>query len=218
MTPGSYVVLSVTDTGCGMDADTQARIFEPFFTTKEAGKGTGLGLATVYGIVKQSDGFIWVYSEPGRGTTFKIHLPRVDQAPEPLSPRPGAGAVHGTETVLIVEDEDSLRSLLRELLESFGYSVLEAGQGVDAMRVAREHSGTIHLLLSDLGMPQMTGRELADRLTRLRPGIKVLFMSGYAAGAAPNHEVPADAAYIEKPFTADALAGALRALLDAPGS
>jgi len=218
MAPGSYVVLSVTDTGHGMDVETKARIFEPFFTTKEAGKGTGLGLATVYGIVKQSDGFIWVYSEPGRGTTFKIHLPRVDQAPEPLSPRPGAGAVHGTETVLLVEDEDSLRSLLRELLESFGYSVLEAGQGVDAMRVAREHSGTIHLLLSDLVMPQMTGRELADRLTRLRPGIKVLFMSGYAAGAAPNHEVPADAAYIEKPFTADALAGALRALLDAPGA
>jgi CheY-like chemotaxis protein len=216
MTPGSYVVLSVTDTGCGMDADTQARIFEPFFTTKEAGKGTGLGLATVYGIVKQSGGFIWVYSEPGRGTTFKIYLPRVDEAPEPLSPRPGAPAVHGTEMVLLVEDEDSLRSLLRELLESFGYRVLEAGQGVDAMRIAREHSGTIQLLLSDLVMPQMTGRELADRLTRLRPGIKVLFMSGYAAGLAPDHEVPSDAAYIEKPFTADALAGAVRALLDAP--
>jgi two-component system, cell cycle sensor histidine kinase and response regulator CckA len=218
MTPGSYVVLSVTDTGCGMDADTKARIFEPFFTTKELGKGTGLGLATVYGIVKQSDGFIWVYSEPGRGTTFKIYLPRVDEAPEPLSPRPVAPAVQGTETVLLVEDEDSLRSLLRELLESFGYSVLDAGQGVDAMRIAREHSSTIQLLLSDLVMPQMTGRELADRLTRLRPGLKVLFMSGYAAGAAPNLEIPAYAAYIEKPFTADALAGALRALLDAPGS
>jgi signal transduction histidine kinase len=218
MAPGPYVVLSVTDTGHGMDADTKARIFEPFFTTKEVGKGTGLGLATVYGIVKQSDGFIWVYSEPGRGTTFKIYLPRVDQAPEPLSPRPGAAAVHGTETVLLVEDEDSLRSLLRELLESFGYSVLEAGQGQEAMRVAREHPGTIHVLLTDLVMPHMTGRELADLVTRLRPGTRVLFMSGYAAGAAPHHKVPTDAAYIEKPFTADALASAIRTLLDSSAS
>jgi signal transduction histidine kinase/response regulator of citrate/malate metabolism len=218
MAPGPYVVLSVTDTGHGMDADTKARIFEPFFTTKEVGKGTGLGLATVYGIVKQSDGFIWVYSEPGRGTTFKIYLPRVDQAPEPLSPRPGAAAVHGTETVLLVEDEKSLRSLLRELLESFGYSVLEAGQGQDAMRVAREHPRTIHVLLTDLVMPHMTGRELADLVTRLRPGTRVLFMSGYAAGAAPHYEVPTDAAYIEKPFTADALASAIRTLLDSSAS
>jgi CheY-like chemotaxis protein len=214
VTAGPYVVLSVTDTGHGMDAETKARIFEPFFTTKEPGKGTGLGLATVYGIVKQSEGFIWVYSEPGRGTTFKIYLPRVDQPPEPLTSRPGPAAVHGTETVLLVEDEDSLRSLLRELLESFGYDVLEAAHGVDALRVAREHPATVHLLLSDMVMPQMTGRELADRLTRLRPGIKVLFMSGYAAGAAPQQEIPGDAAYIEKPFTADALAGAIRALLD----
>jgi CheY-like chemotaxis protein len=213
MAPGAYVVLCVTDTGHGMDEDTKARIFEPFFTTKEAGKGTGLGLATVYGIVKQSEGFIWVYSEPGRGTTFKIYLPRFDQAPEPLSERPGPAAVRGTETVLLVEDEDAVRSLLRELLESFGYSVLEAGLGADALRVAREHPGTIHLLLSDLVMPQMTGRELAERLTHLRRGIKVLFMSGYAAGIALHHEIPSDAAYIEKPFTADAMAGAIRALL-----
>jgi signal transduction histidine kinase len=213
--PGSYVLMSFTDSGHGMDAETKARIFEPFFTTKDPGKGTGLGLATVYGIVKQSDGFIWVYSEPGRGTTFKIYLPRVDQPAEPLSPRPEAAAVNGTETVLLVEDEAPLRSLLRELLESAGYVVLEAGQGVDAMRIARDHPGTIHLLLSDMVMPQMTGRELADRLTRLRPGIKVLFMSGYAAGASPNHEMPPDAAYIEKPFTADSLGSAIRALLDA---
>jgi signal transduction histidine kinase len=214
MVPGAYVVLSVTDTGQGMDEDTKARIFEPFFTTKEVGKGTGLGLATVYGIVKQSEGFIWVYSEPGRGTTFKIHLPRVDQAPEPLSPRPGTEAVHGTETVLLVEDEGSVRALLRELLESQGYCVLEAGQGADALRVAQEHRGPIHLLLSDLVMPQMTGRELAVRLCRLRPDIKVLFMSGYAAGAAPHRDVPSDAVCIEKPFTADAMGGAIRALLD----
>ena len=214
MAPGSYVVLSVTDTGHGMDEDTKARIFEPFFTTKEAGKGTGLGLATVYGIVKQSEGFIWVYSEPGRGTTFKIHLPRVDQAPEALSPRPERAAVHGSETVLLVEDEDSVRGLLRELLESFGYAVLEARQGAEALRLAREHRGPIHLLLSDLVMPQMTGRELAALLVRLRPDLKVLFMSGYAAGAAPHHEIPSDAAYIEKPFTADAMGGAIRALLD----
>jgi signal transduction histidine kinase len=213
MVPGAYVVLSVTDTGHGMDEETKARIFEPFFTTKEAGKGTGLGLATVYGIVKQSDGFIWVYSEPGRGTTFKMYLPRVDQAPEPLSVRPAPAAVRGTETVLLVEDEAALRTLLRELLESFGYSVLEAGQGADALRVAGEHPGAIHLLLSDLVMPQMTGRELAERLVRLRPGIKVLLMSGYAAGAAPHHEIPGGAAYIDKPFTADAMAGSIRALL-----
>jgi len=212
--PGPYVVLSVTDTGHGMDAETKARIFEPFFTTKEPGKGTGLGLATVYGIVKQSEGFIWVYSEPGRGTTFKIYLPRVDQPAEALTPRPAAAAVRGSETLLLVEDEDALRSLLRELLESFGYAVLEASQGVDALRVAQEFPGTIHLLLSDLVMPQMTGRELADRLARRRPGIKVLFMSGYAAGAAPQHEIPPEAAYIEKPFTSDALATAVRALLD----
>jgi two-component system, cell cycle sensor histidine kinase and response regulator CckA len=213
MVPGRYVVLSVTDTGHGMDADTKALIFEPFFTTKEAGKGTGLGLATVYGIVKQSDGFISVYSEPGRGTTFKMYLPRVDQPPEPLVVRREPAVVHGTETVLLVEDEDALRALLRELLESFGYSVLEAGLGADALRVAREHPGAIHVLLSDLVMPQMTGRELAERLTRLRPETKVLFMSGYAAGAAPHQEIPGGAAYIEKPFTADAVAGAIRALL-----
>jgi signal transduction histidine kinase len=210
--PGAYVVLSVTDTGHGMDEDTKARIFEPFFTTKET--GTGLGLATVYGIVKQTEGFIWVYSEPGRGTTFKIHLPRVNQPAELLTPRPGKTAVRGTETVLLVEDEDSLRSLLRELLESFGYRVLEAGQGAHALRLAQQHLGPIHLLLSDLVMPQMSGRELADRLTRLRPDVRVLFMSGYAAGVASHHEVPSDAAYIEKPFTADAMGGAIRALLD----
>jgi signal transduction histidine kinase len=211
---GPHVVLSVTDTGHGMDPDTQARIFEPFFTTKEPGKGTGLGLATVYGIVKQSGGFIWVYSEPGRGSTFKVYLPRVDQPAEPLSPRPGKPAVHGSETVLLVEDEPSLRSLLHEVLESFGYDVLEAGQGPDALRVAGEHRGTIDLLLSDMVMPQMTGSELAHRLGQLRPAMKVLFMSGYAAGVAPQHEIPNGAAYIEKPFTADALAGAMREVLD----
>ena len=214
VTPGPQVVLSVTDTGHGMDAETRSRIFEPFFTTKEPGKGTGLGLATVYGIVQQSEGFIWVYSEPGRGTTFKIYLPRVDQPAEPLHPRPSASAVHGKETVLLVEDEAPLRSLLHELLESFGYRVLEAPAGADALRVAQEHAGTIDLLLSDIVMPQMTGRELADRLSRHRPGIKVLFMSGYAAGSAPQHEVPSGAAYIEKPFTADALAGMMREVLE----
>jgi PAS domain S-box-containing protein len=215
MTPGPYVVFSVTDTGHGMDEDTKARIFEPFFTTKEAGKGTGLGLPTVYGVVKQSGGFIWVYSEPGHGTTFKIHLPRVDQAPERLFPRPGQTAAgQGTETVLLVEDEDTLRALLGEVLESLGYRVLDAGLGAEALRIAREHRGPIHVLLTDLVMPQMTGRELADRLSCLRPELKVLFMSGYGVGAAPRQEIPSDAAYIEKPFTADAMGGAIRALLD----
>jgi CheY-like chemotaxis protein len=200
MTPGPYVVFSVTDTGHGMDEDTKARIFEPFFTTKEAGKGTGLGLPTVYGVVKQSGGFIWVYSEPGHGTTFKIHLPRVDQAPERLFPRPGQTAAgQGTETVLLVEDEDTLRALLGEVLESLGYRVLDAGLGAEALRIAREHRGPIHVLLTDLVMPQMTGRELADRLSCLRPELKVLFMSGYGVGAAPRQEIPSDAAYIEKP-------------------
>jgi two-component system, cell cycle sensor histidine kinase and response regulator CckA len=214
VTPGSYVLLSVSDTGHGMDAETKARIFEPFFTTKGPGKGTGLGLATVYGIVKQSDGFIWVYSEPGRGTRFKIYLPRVDGAPERLTAPPEAAAVNGTETVLLVEDEAPLRALLRELLEASGYAVLEAGHGMDAIAVAREHPGTIHLLLTDLVMPQMAGRELSERLTHLRPGLKVLYMSGYAAGGPPEHEVPGGAAYIEKPFTADSLSGAIRSLLD----
>jgi CheY-like chemotaxis protein len=215
MTAGPYVVFSVTDTGHGMDEDTKARIFEPFFTTKEAGKGTGLGLPTVYGIVKQSDGFIWVYSEPGQGTTFKIHLPRVDQAPERLSSRPGqAAAGQGTETVPLVEDEAPLRALLREVLESLGYRVLEAGLGPEALRIGREHRGPIHLLLTDLVMPRMTGRELADRLSCLRPDLKVLFMSGYGVGAAPRQEIPSDAAYIEKPFAAEAMGGAIRALLD----
>jgi signal transduction histidine kinase len=216
MVPGPYVVLSVSDTGMGMDPETQARIFEPFFTTKEPGKGTGLGLATVYGIVKQSGGFIWVYSEPARGTTFKIYLPRVDERAESLAPRPGLAAVRGTETVLLVEDEGALRALLREILEGFGYTVLEAAHGVDALRVARDHAGTIHLLLSDIVMPQMTGRDLADRLAVVRPGLRILFMSGYAAGAVPSHEVPPGAAYIEKPFSADALAGAIRSRLDGP--
>jgi signal transduction histidine kinase len=213
VTPGPYVLMSFTDTGHGMNAETKARIFEPFFTTKAPGKGTGLGLATVYGIVKQSDGLIWVYSEPGRGTSFKVYLPRVDEAPDPLSPRPPAAAVSGTETVLLVEDEAPLRSLLRELLESSGYAVLEAGHGMDAIAVAREYAGTIHLLLTDLVMPQMTGHELSERLTHLRPGMKVLFMSGYAA-AGPHHELPGGAAYLEKPFTADSLSGAIRSLLD----
>src|SRR5207237_157769 len=139
-------------------------------------------------------------------TTFKIYFPRVDQPAEPLSPRPLPAAVRGTETILLVEDEESLRSLLRELLESFGYAVLEAGHGADALRVAEQYAAAIDLLLSDIVMPQMTGRELAERLARLRPGLKVLFMSGYAAGGAPQHEIPAEAAYIEKPFTADASA------------
>jgi CheY-like chemotaxis protein len=197
-----------------MDTETQARIFEPFFTTKEPGKGTGLGLATVYGIVKQSGGFIWVYSEPGRGTTFKIYLPRVDEPAQPLSSPAEAAGVPGGETVLLVEDEGALRSLLRELLESFGYTVLEAASGADALSVAERHPGSVHLLLTDIVMPRMTGRELAERMASVRPATRVLFMSGYAAGALPSHEVPPGAAYLEKPFTAEALAAAIRARLD----
>ena len=212
MQPGPYVLLTVSDTGHGMDEQTKARIFEPFFTTKEPGKGTGLGLATVYGIVKQSGGFIWVYSEPGRGTSFKVYLPRVDERPDVVPSEPPGEEGRGTETILLVEDEEALRVLLREVLESYGYRVLEASNGVDALRVAQTEPSAIHALVSDVVMPQMTGRELAERVTARRPGVKVLLMSGYAAG--PETAIPAGARYIEKPFAAPALAQALRHTLD----
>jgi two-component system cell cycle sensor histidine kinase/response regulator CckA len=211
---GHYVMLAVSDTGVGMDAETQARIFEPFFTTKEVGKGTGLGLATVYGIVKQSGGFIWVYSEPGHGTTFKVYLPRVD---EPVSPAAAAAppAAGGAETVLVVEDVAAVRTVAREMLERRGYTVLEAPDGESALRLAGKHRGEIHLLLTDVVMPGGSGRALADRLLALRPGMKVLYMSGYTDDAVVRHGIlEAGIAYLQKPFAPDSLTRKVRAVLD----
>src|SRR6266566_3119134 len=214
--PGSYAMVAVTDTGVGMDATVRAHLFEPFFTTKEVGKGTGLGLATVYGIVKQSDGYISVYSEVGRGTSFKIYLPRIDTpAPIPASPakdRPD----RGTETILVVEDEPAVLSLSRRALEAQGYVVLAASDASDAMRVVERHGGTIHLLLTDVVMPGLSGRELADRLATRRPGIRVLYMSGYPGDAVVQHgALPHGSAFLQKPFSPDGLARKVRDVLDA---
>jgi CheY-like chemotaxis protein len=213
--PGHYVMLAVTDSGMGMDAATQARIFEPFFTTKEAGKGTGLGLSTVFGIVKQSDGNVWVYSEPQRGTTFKIYLPRVDEVVEEQPVREADTAAGGIETILLVEDSDSLRELGREILEEHGYKVIEASSGTAALEALAHHAGSLDLILTDLVMSGMSGRELADEVTRMRPGTKVLFMSGYTDDALGHHGVlEAGTAFVEKPFSIDGLLRKVRDVLD----
>jgi len=213
--PGSYVMLAVTDTGCGMDAPTQAHIFEPFFTTKEPGKGTGLGLATVYGIVKQHGGNIWVYSEPGHGTAFKIYFPRAEMSAVKVEPhRAAARELRGSETILVVEDEPDVRSLVVRLLRSMGYWVLEASRADEAMMVCRRHKGPVHLLLTDVVMPQMSGRDLLDRLRPLRPDVRVLFTSGYTEEALHNRMLEGDTAFLQKPFTEDALARKVRDVLD----
>ncbi|MGO8787746.1 MAG: PAS domain S-box protein [Terriglobia bacterium] len=213
--PGSYVMLAVTDTGCGMDAATQAHIFEPFFTTKESGKGTGLGLATVYGIVKQHGGNIWVYSEAGQGTAIKIYLPRIEiGATQVETKRPTTRELRGSETVLVVEDEPSVRSLMVRLLRSMGYWVLEASRADEALMVCLRHKGPIHLLLTDVVMPQMSGRDLLDRLRPLRPDIRVLFTSGYTEEAVHRRVLEGGAAFLQKPFMEEALAGKVRDVLD----
>ncbi len=216
--PGAYVRLTVSDSGAGMDAATQAQIFEPFFTTKEKGKGTGLGLSTVYGIVKQSGGNIWVYSEPGKGTTFKIYLPRVTDGSEPVSVAPVPVTIaHGTETILLVEDETGVRELATDVLKSFGYRVLVAPDGAHALQVQADHAGPIHLLVTDVVMPQMSGRVLADRLRPLRPATRVLFMSGYTEDAIIQHRLLVSGiAFLEKPFTPTGLAAKVREVLDGP--
>jgi signal transduction histidine kinase/CheY-like chemotaxis protein len=214
--PGQYVMLAVSDNGCGMDAMTQAHIFEPFFTTKEVGKGTGLGLATVYGIVKQSEGTIWLYSEVGRGTAFKIYLPCAEAFIKEVEVEADDfESLQGTETVLLVEDEDVVREMATEILRDSGYHVLEAKSGLEAMILERQHSGVIHLMLTDVVMPQISGRELAEQLTPLRREMKVLYMSGYTDDAIVHHGVLEEGtAFISKPFTPTALARKVREILD----
>ena len=216
---GPHVMLAVSDTGVGMDAATMARLFEPFFTTKEPGKGTGLGLATTYGIVKQSGGNIWVYSEPGRGTTFKVYLPRVEgdgRAGRVADRRVSETPVGGTEVVLLVEDDAQVRALAETILAGHGYTVLTAPNGSAALQVAAA-ADSIALLVTDVMMPGLRGPELAERLVALRPGLRVLYISGYAAEAVGNHDFLAQGAnFLEKPFTPNSLARAVRAVLDAP--
>jgi len=211
-------MLAVTDTGRGMDEATRARIFEPFFTTKEVGKGTGLGLSTVHGIINQSGGTIWVYSEPGKGTTFKIYLPRTAEAAEEIGRSADAApSARGSETILLVEDEEGVRDLVRDLLRERGYTVLEAGHGAAALDVARRHGGPIDLLLTDVVMPHMGGPELAERLGALQPSLKVIYMSGYTERAAVHRGMlDPDAAYLQKPVTIEAVARRVREVLESP--
>ncbi|MGH7538089.1 MAG: response regulator [Gemmatimonadales bacterium] len=212
--PGTHVLLAVRDTGVGMDQQTQAHIFEPFFTTKQVGKGTGLGLATVYGIVKQSGGFVEVSSELDQGATFEIYLPPAEGVAEAGSvPEPESVALRGTETVLVVEDSPQLRTLVKEVLAFQGYEVLEAASGNDALQVARQHGGHIDLLVTDVIMPGMNGPQLADQLTAQRPGLKVLFASGHSTDAVVRFGIEAGTAYLQKPFTPDLLARKVREIL-----
>lgn len=214
-----FVLLSVSDTGTGMDQDTLDRIFEPFFTTKVSGEGTGLGLATVYGIVRQNEGFITVYSEPGMGTTFKVYLPRTEGGVE--TDRSGAaadaGAAEGDETILVVEDQEAVLGLVRRILGRLGYTVLGAETPTAAIEVAEEHAGAIDLLITDVILPEMNGRDLADRLVSGHPGLATLFMSGYAEDViAQRGVIEAGVHFLEKPFTAADLAAKVREALD-PG-
>jgi PAS domain S-box-containing protein len=213
--PGRYVMLAVSDSGSGMDAKTQARIFEPFFTTKEEGKGTGLGLAIVYGVVKQSEGHIWVYSELGKGTTFKIYFPRIDEpAQSAATDRGEAGSLRGFETILLAEDSTLLRVLTCALLENNGYEVIAAENGIEAVKLAERCDRPIHLLLTDVVMPGMSGRELADRLAVKRPGMRVLYMSGYTNDAIVHHGVLEPGLFfLQKPFSQEALTHKLREVL-----
>jgi two-component system, cell cycle sensor histidine kinase and response regulator CckA len=215
MPPGEYVLLTVRDNGCGMDAETRRRLFEPFFTTKEQGKGTGLGLSTVYGIVKQNGGYIWVDSEPGRGAEFRIYLPLVSEAadadhlPPPVQKAPG-----GKETLLVVEDDDDVRRVLKDELQQFGYTVLDASNGGEALLFCERYPGTIHALVTDIVMPHMDGYEVAERLRAVRPGLRALFISGYSdqAAARQSRGGPEDA-FLAKPFTPGVLADRVRDVL-----
>jgi two-component system cell cycle sensor histidine kinase/response regulator CckA len=216
--PGRYVMLAVSDTGCGMDDEVKSHLFEPFFSTKERGKGTGLGLATVYGIVKQSGGYVWVYSEPGRGASFKIYLPQIDAAEvETAGSARTAGTAGGSETVLVVEDEAAVRRLAVEVLKRHGYHVLEAGDGAEAIAVADRHAGRIDVLITDLVMPEMNGAELAALLTGRRPTTRVLYTSGYTDEAVMRGGVlDPGTNFLQKPFNSERLINAVRQVLDRP--
>ena len=222
MKPGYYVMVAVSDNGCGMDKETQSHLFEPFFTTKEKGKGSGLGLSTVYGIIKQSGGNIWVYSEPDQGTTFKIYLTRVEKTAKVYKPktRPSM-APGGTETILLVEDEEAVRTMVSKILRNKGYMVLEAAHSKEAFEISERHEGPIHLMVTDVIMPQMSGRELAERLAPSLPEMKVLYMSGYPDNTIVQHGVlEPGTAFLQKPFTLNALELKVREVLDGtpPGS
>jgi len=218
-TPGAYVMLAVSDTGSGIDDETIKHIFEPFFTTKETGKGTGLGLSMVYGIIKQSGGNIWVYSEVGKGTTFKIYIPRVDEQAEGYkkAPVPAARIPRGSATILLAEDAEEVRRLAREILEDSGFEVLVAPKGSDALAICERIKTPIHLLLTDVVMPEMSGPELAQQLQRLHPETRVLYMSGYTQDAIVNHGVLAEGTYfLQKPFGPDGLLAKIQEVLRAP--
>lgn len=212
---GEYVLLIVSDTGQGMDSETQARIFEPFFTTKKPGEGTGLGLSMVYGVVKQSGGYIWVYSEPGKGSTFKIYLPRITESVEENPDLEVVCAPRGVETSLFAEDEESIRELVSSFLESKGYRVLQAPDGITARQVARSHKGEIDLLLTDIVMPKSSGRELAEDLSKWFPRMKVLFISGYTNDFMVRQAIlESGTPFVQKPFSMQSLAGKIREVLD----
>ena len=216
--PGRYVMLAVSDTGIGMTADTQAHIFEPFFTTKEVGKGTGLGLSTVYGIVKQSEGYIWVYSEPDQGTTFKIYFPRIDQAAEGVggAEKKPAGMERGTETILLVEDEEQLRQLIATVLEEYGYKVLPAAGTAEGLKLCRANHRDIRLLVTDVILPGMNGRQLAEQVQKISPRTRVLYISGYTSNAIVHYGVlDAGLWFLAKPFSLSALIAKVREVLDA---
>jgi CheY-like chemotaxis protein len=209
-------MISVSDTGVGITPEVRDRVFEPFFTTKEKGKGTGLGLSTVYGIVKQSNGNIWVYSEPGKGTAFKIYLPRVDDPLEELRKKLADGELpRGSETIFIVEDEKEVLKLAGRLLKRQGYHVLEASNGEEALKACKERKEPFHLLLTDVVMPQMSGRQLAEQLKRVCQDFKVLYMSGYTDNAITHHGVlERGMNYLQKPFTVEGLARKVREVLN----
>jgi CheY-like chemotaxis protein len=214
---GPHALLVVSDTGMGMTPEVQQHIFEPFFTTKEPTKGTGLGLATVFGIVKQHRGYITVESAPGQGATFRTYFPRVEKVAEAPAPTPAGPVLGGTETLLLVEDEDGVRDLVREILTAHGYTVVEARHPGEALLIGERRPTRIDLLLTDIVMPEMNGRELAERLTALRPGLRVVYMTGYTDEAVGRHGVrETGVTLLQKPFTPAALARAVREVLDAP--